>query len=128
MGYFYVLLIRLAMKVPRTALRRAVMLLTLAACLSLSYAVLIPYLPDDIPGWASLHVALAAGSCVLVLLAILLLLLYWRLWGLFRLWLALNGCYGLLLLWGGMVTSALEVCFTVSAALFLRSLWIKTYF
>ena len=125
MGYFYVLLIRLAMAVPRTALRRTVMLLTLAACLSLSYAVLIPYLPDHIPGWARLHVALAAGSCVLVLLAMLLLLLYRRLWGLVRIWLALNGCYGLLFLWGGMVTSALEVCFTVSAALLLRKMWVS---
>ena len=125
MGYFYVLLTRLALTVPCAALRRAVFLLTLSACLSLSYSVFIPYLPQEIPRWAALHVVLAAGSCVLLLAALLLLLLYWRYWGLLRVWLMLNGCYGLLFLWGGMVTSALEVFFVISAELLLRTVWLK---
>jgi len=126
MGYFYVLLIRLALRVPWAPLRRAVSLLTLSACLSLCYAVFIPYLPEDIPRWAALHVVLAAGSCVLLLAAMLLLLLYWRNRGLLRVWLAMNGCYGILFLWGGMVTSALEVVFILSAALLLREMWLQT--
>jgi len=125
MGYFYVLLVRLALRVPCAPLRRGVFLLTLAACVSLCYAVFIPYLPDMIPRWAVLHVVLAAGSCVLLLAAMLLLLLYWREWSLLRVWMAMNGGYGVLFLWGGMVTSALEVFFVISAALLLRSLWIK---
>ena len=125
MGYFYILLIRLALRVPCTPLRRGVFLLTLAACVSLCYGVFIPYLPRDIPRWAALHVALAAGSCVLLLAAILLLLLYWREWGMLRVWLVMNGAYGILFLWGGMVTSALEVVFVLSAELLLREMWVR---
>ena len=125
MGYFYILLIRLALRVPCTPLRRGVFLLTLAACISLCYGVFIPYLPREIPRWAQLHVVLAAGSCVLLLAAILLLLLYWQYWDLFRIWLAMNGGYGVLFLWSGMVTTALEVFFTISAALLLRSIYLR---
>lgn len=125
MGYFYVLLVRLALRVPRTGVRRAVFLLTLTACVSLGYSVFIPYLPTDIPGWAKLHVFLAAGSCVLLLAALLLLLMYWREHRLLRVWLALNGCYGVLFALGGMVTTALEVFFILSAALLVRSLWLR---
>lgn len=125
MGYFYVLLIRLALAVSCAPLRRTVFLLTLSACLSLSYSVFIPYLPQELPRWAALHVFLAAGSCVLLLAALLLLLVYWRYQGLLRVWLAINGCYGVLFLWGGMVTSALEVFFVLSAELLLRNLWLK---
>ena len=49
-------------------------LLALLACLALGYALAIPYLPDDFPGFASLHVVLAAGACVLLMLALLLAL------------------------------------------------------
>lgn len=125
MGYFYVLLVRLALRVPCTPLRRAVFLLTLCACLSLCYSVFIPYLPEEIPGWARLHVGLAAGSCVLLLAAMLLLLVYWRERGLLWVWLGMNVCYGILFLMGNMVTSALEVFFALSAALLLRSLWLR---
>ena len=125
MGYFYVLLARLALRVPHPWARRSVFLLALTACVSLGYAMLIPYLPDQIPGWAKLHVVLAAGSCVVLLAAVLILLLYWRKWNLLKIWLALNLCYGILFLSAGMVTSALEVFFTLSAALLLRSLWLS---
>ena len=60
-GYFAVMLTKLALILPRLWQRVVVCLLTLLACLALGYALAIPYLPDDFPGFASLHVVLAAG-------------------------------------------------------------------
>ena len=129
-GYFAVMLTKLALILPRLWQRIAVCLLTLLACLALGYALAIPYLPDDFPGFASLHVVLAAGACVLLMLALLLvlLLLYRRgperyrpllvRWGL------IAGGSGLLFLLTGMVSSALEVFFTITAALLTRRLWL----
>ena len=128
MGYFYPSLIRPAWQVPCVPLRRTVFLLTFAACLSLCYSVFIPYLPHEIPGWARLHVILAAGSAVLLMAALLLLLLYRRARGLLWAWLALSIFCGLLLLRCGMVTTALEVCFTLSAALLTHALRPKPTF
>ena len=129
-GYFAVMLTKLALILPRLWQRIAVCLLTLLACLALGYALAIPYLPDDFPGFASLHVVLAAGACVLLMLALLLvlLLLYRRgperyrpllvRWGL------IAGGSGLLFVLTGMVSSALEVFFTITAALLTRRLWL----
>lgn len=115
---------------PAVAARGAVCLLALLACLALGYALAIPYLPDDFPGFASLHVVLAAGACVLLMLALLLVLLSlyraspekYRLllvrWGL------IVGGSGLLFLLAGMVSSALEVFFTITAALLTRRIWL----
>ena len=69
-GYFAVMLTKLALILPRLWQRSAVCLLALLACLALGYALAIPYLPDDFPGFASLHVVLAAGACVLLMLAL----------------------------------------------------------
>lgn len=129
-GYFAVMLTKLAMILPRLWQRSAVCLLALLACLALGYALAIPYLPDDFPGFASLHVVLAAGACVLLMLALLLVLLSlyrdspenYRLllvrWGL------IVGGSGLLFLLAGMVSSALEVFFTITAALLTRRIWL----
>ena len=129
-GYFAVMLTKLALILPRLWQRSAVCLLALLACLALGYALAIPYLPDDFPGFASLHVVLAAGACVLLMLALLLALLSlyrdspenYRLllvrWGL------IVGGSGLLFLLAGMVSSALEVFFTITAALLTRRIWL----
>lgn len=129
-GYFAVMLTKLALILPRLWQRSAVCLLALLACLALGYALAIPYLPDDFPGFASLHVVLAAGACVLLMLALLLVLLSlyrdspenYRLllvrWGL------IVGGSGLLFLLAGMVSSALEVFFTIMAALLTRRIWL----
>ena len=129
-GYFAVMLTKLALILPRLWQRSAVCLLALLACLALGYALAIPYLPDDFPGFASLHVVLAAGACVLLMLALLLVLLSlyrdspenYRLllvrWGL------IVGGSGLLFLLAGMVSSALEVFFTLTAALLTRRIWL----
>ena len=127
-GYFAVMLTKLALILPRLWQRSAVCLLALLACLALGYALAIPYLPDDFPGFASLHVVLAAGACVLLMLALLLVLLSlyrdspenYRLllvrWGL------IVGGSGLLFLLA--VSSALEVFFTITAALLTRRIWL----
>ena len=129
-GYFAVMLTKLALILPRLWQRSAVCLLALLACLALGYALAIPYLPDDFPGFASLHVVLAAGACVLLMLALLLVLLSlyrdspenYRLllvrWGL------IVGGSGPLFLLAGMVSSALEVFFTITAALLTRRIWL----
>lgn len=129
-GYFAVMITKLALILPRLWQRSAVCLLALLACLALGYALAIPYLPDDFPGFASLHVVLAAGACVLLMLALLLVLLSlyrdspenYRLllvrWGL------IVGGSGLLFLLAGMVSSALEVFFTITAALLTRRIWL----
>lgn len=129
-GYFAVMLTKLALILPRLWQRSAVCLLALLACLALGYALAIPYLPDDFLGFASLHVVLAAGACVLLMLALLLVLLSlyrdspenYRLllvrWGL------IVGGSGLLFLLAGMVSSALEVFFTITAALLTRRIWL----
>ena len=106
------------------------MLMKLAACLSLCYALAIPYLPERFPRYAGLHVILAALACVLLMLALLaaLLALYRRrpdrYVPLLRAWLIIVGICGVLFLIPRMVSSALEVFFTVSAALLVRKTWL----
>ena len=130
-GYFFVLLSKLAFALPRRRSRVLVRLLTLCAVLSLAYALAIPYLPAQFPKYAALHVALAAGACALLMLALLTVTLALgreepeRYRGALRNWvLTVVGCAVLFLL-PGMVTTALEVFFTISAALLARGLWLR---
>lgn len=126
-GYFFVLLTRLTLTIPVRRLRWLLHVLILTACVSLGYAVLIPYLPEDIPRWASLHVALAAGSSVLLMAALLALLLSLRYWSLLWVWGCVTAVCAILFMTAGMVTTALEVFFTISAALLTRSIWLRRY-
>ena len=128
-GYFLVLLNALAAVLPRWA-GRSVRLLAAAACLCLAYALAIPYLPDFFPRDAVLHVLLAASACVLLMAALLLVILALRRrapsrWtGPLRAWvLTAAGC-GVLFFIPRMVSTALEVFFTISAALLARRLWL----
>lgn len=129
-GYFLVLLNALAATLPQPGARLTVRVLTAAALLSLAYAVAIPYLPAYFPKYAALHVALAAEACVLLMLALLLVILFhrqtdpdrWR--RPFLVWkLIVLGCAVIFLI-PQMVTTALEVFFTISAALLARYLWL----
>lgn len=129
-GYFLVMLTRISLSLPRLRWRVSVELLTLAACLALAYALAIPYLPAYFPRYASLHVALAAGACVLLMLALLLAILACRKrWpghydSLLLAWSAIVLVCGVLFLIPRMVSTALEVFFTISAALLTRKLWL----
>ena len=130
-SYFFVMLSKLAFLLPRRWERTLVRLLTVCAVLSLAYAVAIPYLPAYFPKYAALHVLLAAGACVLLMLALLVILLAlrrtdpprWRRplrgWGL------IVAGSALLFLIPMMVSTALEVFFTISAALLIRRIWLK---
>ena len=125
-GYFLAALNALASALPQPGARLTVRILTAAALLSLAYAVAIPYLPKYFPRYAALHVALAAEACVLLMLALLLVILFLRQqdprpWtGPLRAWgLIAAGC-GVLFLIPRMVSTALEVFFTISSALLAR--------
>lgn len=129
-GYFLVLLNALAGVLPLRRARGAVRLFAAAACLCLAYALAIPYLPAFFPRYAALHVLLAASACVLLMAALLLIILTLRRrnpsrWtGPFRAWVLIAaGCGGLFLI-SRMVSAALEVFFTIAAALLARRLWL----
>ena len=133
-GYFFVMLSRMAFHLPRRWMRWLVRLLAVCAVLSLAYALAIPYLPEYFPKYAALHVVLAAGACALLMLALLAVLLSlrrrdpvrWK--GPLRGWgLIVAGCAVLFLI-PRMVSTALEVFFTISAALLARRLWLLKNF
>lgn len=129
-GYFFVILNKLASRLPRLWMRAVVRGLALCALVSLAYALAIPYLPQYFPKYAALHVLLAAGACVLLMAALQLTILILRRrdpvrWaGVMRFcWVMVFGC-ALLFLIPGMVSTALEVFFTISAALLARRVWL----
>lgn len=130
-GYFLVLLSQLAGLLPRPGARAGVLGLTTLAVLSLGYALVIPYLPVYFPQYAALHVVLAALACVLVMGALLVILLVlrredregWR--GPLLAWWGIVAGSGLLFLAAGMVSTALEVFFSVSAALLVRRVYLR---
>ena len=131
MGYFSWTMLTSARRLPRRGQRMGAIALTLEACLSLIYAMALPYLPEFFPRVAALHVGLAAQDCVLLMAALLLMLLTLErrepgryrklLWA----WAGIAGGSAVLFLIPRMVSSALEVFFTISAALLARALWIK---
>lgn len=129
-AYFLVLLTRLAGSLTNLWLRLFVHLLTLAACSGLVYSLAIPYLPDQFPRYSQLHILLAFGACVLLMASLLLLLLAFRREapGLYRLflpgWIAIVAICGVLFGLVGIVSTALEVFFTLSTVLFTRRLWL----
>ena len=129
-GYFFVMLSRLAFTLPARWERVLARLLAVCAVLSLAYALAIPYLPRYFPKYAALHVVLAAGACVLLMVDLQFIILVFRRqdpvrWaGAMRFcWCMIIGCAVLFLL-PGMVTTALEVFFTISAALLARRIWL----
>lgn len=130
-GYFLVLLTRLAGLLPRPRERAGVLALTTLAVLSLGYALAIPYLPAYFPQYAALHVLLAALACVLVMGALLVILLSlrrekperWR--SALLAWWGIVAGSGVLFLLAGMVSTALEVFFTISTTLLTRSIYLR---
>ena len=133
-GYFFVMLSRMAFRLPGRWMRWLVRLLAVCAVLSLAYALAIPYLPKYFPKYAALHVLLAALACALLMAALLLCLLVFRrenrrrwnppLWA----WLAIVGISAILFGIPQMVSTALEVFFTISAALLARWIWLLLEF
>lgn len=133
-GYFFVMLSKLAFTLPARWERGLARLLSACAALALAYTLAIPYLPAYFPKYAALHVALAAGSGVLLMADLLFIILVHRSrdperWaGAMRLWRGtVLGCAVLFLI-PRMVSTALEVFFTISAALLARKVWLTAKF
>lgn len=129
-GYFFVMLSKLAFTLPLRWERTLARLLAALAVLSLAYALAIPYLPVFFPKYAALHVLLAAGACVLLMVNLQFIILVHRRrdparWaGVMRFcWFIVGGCAVLFLI-PEMVSTALEVFFTISAALLARKNWL----
>ena len=130
-GYFLVMLTRLAGLLPRAGARAGTLVLITLGVLCLGYALVIPYLPQHFPRYAVLHVALAALACVLVMGALLVILLAlrredrerWR--GPLFAWWGIVAGSGVLFFIPGMVSTALEVFFTISATLLTRRVYLR---
>ncbi len=130
-GYFLIMLSRLAGLLSRPGPRAGVLVLTTLALLCLGYALVIPYLPAHFPEYAALHVVLAALACVLLMGALLVILLSlrrqdpmrWR--GFLPVWSGIVAGSALLFWLAGIVSTALEVFFTVSVTLLVRRVWLR---
>lgn len=109
---------------------RPVRQLGVQACVCLAAGLSLPYYPERLPQQARLHVLLSCSACVLMMLALLLVLIPFlrtqpkRYRPVLGRWLGIAGVSGCMFRLGGMVTSALEVFFTISAALLVRRLWL----
>lgn len=121
-AYFHRIASRYGLNSP--ALRR----LVLVSCLLLIFGITTPYLPDQFPLKAKLHVAFSflASVCLLLCLYLQTLLLSRQKPGFFRphfrfLNLLTVVCAALLLLIG-IVSSLVEIVFTLSTAFYLRAL------
>ena len=130
-GFFLVMAIRLTATLSSCRLRRGLYRLTAVACTCLVYGLAIPYLPALAPRYARLHVELIFGSCVFMMADLLVVLLAcWRedrarYRPLLMCWGGIAGGSGLLFALFGMVSSVLEIFFTLSAALLVRAMWLR---
>lgn len=128
-GYFFVVLVQVGWTLPLLP-RAGVWALALAAGLALSCALAIPYLPQYLPRFSALHVVLAAGACALLMMALLTAILAVRRRDreksgpLLRWWLLIVAGSGALFAIPMMVSTALEVFFTITSALLARRLWL----
>lgn len=123
--YFGIVLERTALVLPRTWRQRVILLLELAL-ICLAVGLPLPYWPEREPGWAWAHTLLTCLSCVWLMAAMLLLILYVRRRGaaelLWEWWAVVWGC-GVLFVMDGIINTALEVYFTLTAARLAQSLW-----
>ena len=130
-GYFLAVLIQIGRTFRMRSVRRTMYLITVSACACLGCAIMVPYLPDYLPRFARLHVMWAFSACVLLMLALLLALAcawrenHARYARLLLAWAGIAAGSGVLFAAAGMVSSALEVFFTIAAAQLARSLWIR---
>ena len=127
-GYFLGVLGAVAQTLPRRG-KWVVWALTAGGWLLLAGALLLPYLPQFLPKIARLHVIFAACACVLLMLALLAVVLAGRRRSpsayqpMLRVWGWIAGFSGALFVLGGMITTALEVFFILSAVWFARRLF-----
>ena len=101
----------------------------LAGCGALGASLAVPYLPEDFPRYADLHVVLAFSACVFLMTAILTAILSCggicrRLLGV---WWGIIGVSAVLFLLTGIVSTALEVFFTLSTVWLTRRLYLQRH-
>lgn len=127
-AYFFIVMKRIIRHLPRNT--KEFVLLTVSLLL-LGFAVTTPYLPEVKPFSALLHVVFAFTASVLLLVC--LYLVVWKLYCMKRevyrpYLICLNTITILsaaLLILAGIVSTALEVFFTVSCTLLLRRLYLR---
>ena len=128
-AYFSAVLLSLAATLVKPWQRRGAYLLLLLAVLCLGTGLPLPYLPAHYPQVSRLHILLVFSACVWLMGALVWLLLsfrreegggYRRLLGAW--WAIVAGCGGLFAL-AGIISTALEVFFTLSAAQLTRGLY-----
>lgn len=128
-GYFLVLLTRMSAALRPGWPRRSAGLLLSAAAVELGLGLPLPYLPERCPRLAQLHTLLLFSACAGLMGAMLILLLALeredsRYGPLVRVWWAVTaGCAGLFAL-SGIISTALEVFLTLSAAQLVRVMWL----
>ena len=126
--YFGVLLIQV-MAVLSPTRRLAVRVLLGAALFQLIFGVLLPYLPEQFPRLSTVHIMLCFSTSVFMMAALLvtILELYQRERERYRSvmhgWWRIVVGSGILFFLAGMVSSALEIYFVLSAALLCRRLY-----
>lgn len=127
-AYFFLVTKRIIRRLPRNT-KESILLTT--SLLLLILAVTTPYLPEVKPFSALLHVVFAFTASVLLLLC--LYLIVWKLYCMKReiyrpylVWLNVTTVLSAaLLILAGIVSSALEIFFTVSCTLLLRRLYLR---
>lgn len=128
--FFLVLMLRIIHRLPGFWGKLPLYLLTWLAVDALGYALMIPYLPENWPAYAELHVALAGGACVLMMVTMLLVLMRYlsldkaKWTGCMLAWMGIVAGSAIIFVIGGMVTSALEVFFTITTTLLLRKMFL----
>ena len=125
-AYYALMMVCIGRTMKRSALPG---FLTVLACVCLVAALLLPYVPEQLPQEARMHVILSFSACVLMMLVLLLVLLQLRrqspvcrrmLWY----WAVIALVSGLLFFAAGKVTSLLEIWFVITTALLVRGLWL----
>ena len=128
-GYFLVMLVSLTRSLKQKWLRRVLYTVTAGACICLGIALPLPYVPEYFPGIARLHIMMAFSACALLMGALLLAVVglgrEYR--SFLRGWWAIVVCCAALFVLAGIISSALEVFFTISVTLFIRRLWLRVY-
>ncbi len=124
--YFFWCLRRIVRRMPEKP--RCAWLIQMSLVL-LTFAITTPYLPEELPFKAFLHIVFAfmAAVCLMICLYLIVWKLYQREKGAYRLYLA--GLTGItlfsafLLLLAGIVSSALEIFFTFSTVVMVYRLY-----
>ena len=121
--YFGIVLERTASILPRKGRKSVIFLLELAL-ICMAVGLPLPYWPERKPSWAWAHTLLTCLSCVWLMAAMLLLVLYFRRRGAAKLlwdwWAVVWGC-GVLFVLDGIINTALEVYFTLTTARLAQS-------